>query len=130
MNPILVVDDDSDFCAALSAFLESEGFRTICAADAREGLRLAKTHLPAIVIMDIVMNEPTEGLFAVREMRHSPELLHVPVFAVTSLFARTDLAVPREPGWMACDELFTKPVDLEAMLEKIRQYVPAQGGVR
>jgi len=124
---ILIVDDDADFAEAVSFFLESHGYTALKARDGAEGLRLAKMERPALIIMDIIMTERTEGFFTVQEIRRTPELEDVPVFVATSLYSKVaDFRVSPESGWIGHDEFFSKPVDLPRLLEKIRQYIGPQ----
>jgi len=121
---ILIVDDDADLSEALRFFLEQHGYRVTVAQDGREGLRLARLEQPDLVIMDIMMNERTEGLFTIQELRHTPELKHLPVFVLSALYDKEpDFRIAPEAGWMAHDEFFPKPVDMPQLLAKIRQRI-------
>jgi DNA-binding response OmpR family regulator len=122
---ILIVDDDADFVRSLSAFLETQGYRSLQARDGREGLRLAKQERPDLIIMDIMMNERTEGLFTVREIRRAAGLAEVPIFVVSALYSKLDgLGIPPEGEWLAHDEFFEKPLNMFRLLEKIRERIP------
>jgi two-component system alkaline phosphatase synthesis response regulator PhoP len=130
MKTILIVDDDPDFAEAIAAFLRANEFCVLEARDGAEGLRLARLVHPDLVIMDIVMRERTEGLFAVQEIRRTPELKDVPVFVLTSLYSTyPEFGVAPESGWLAHDEFFTKPVDMNVMLAKIRQHLRMEESV-
>ena len=121
---ILIVDDDTDFVEAVSSFLEAHGYRMLRAHDGKRGLELAKMERPALIIMDIVMSERTEGFFTVQEIRHTAELKTVPIFVVTSLYSTiTEFQVSPDSGWLAHDEFFSKPIDMPRFLEKIRQRI-------
>lgn len=123
---ILIVDDDPDFREGLSFFLKSHGYVVLSAADARQGLLLARLERPNLILMDLMMSERTEGMFALQEIRHSPELREVPVFVVSSLYTKLpDFRIPAEKSWLGHDEFFAKPVDLNALLEAIRRRLAA-----
>lgn len=137
MNPatqtILIVDDDVDFVAAVSSFLEANRYRVLKAHSGAEGLVLAKLERPDLILMDIIMGERTEGFFTVQEIRRTPGLETAPVFVVTSLYSQVaDFQVPPDSGWLAHDEFIAKPVDLYELLEKIRRRLgaPAQREAR
>ncbi|MBM3749465.1 MAG: response regulator [Acidobacteria bacterium] len=118
---ILIVDDDADLTAGLAFFLEQHGYTVLVAHDGREGLRLARMELPHLVVMDIMMNERTEGLFTIQEIRHTPELKNLPVFVLSALYEQVpDFRIAPEAGWMAHDEFFHKPVNMPRLLERIR----------
>lgn len=117
---ILVVDDDRDYSESLAAFLRSNGYRVVQAYDGREGLKRARLERPDLIVMDVMMNERTEGFFTVQEMRREPSLDGVPIFVATSLYAQVPaFTVEPERGWLAHDEFFPKPVDLDALLARI-----------
>ena len=121
---ILIVDDDHDFAEAISCFLELNGFKVFQARNGEEGIRLAKTKLPDLILMDIMMNERTEGFFTIQEIRRDPSFKNVPIFVLSSFCTRLpDFAVPSSGGWLAHDMFFTKPVDTAQLLDKIRQRV-------
>ena len=121
---ILIVDDDCDFVEAVSSFLEAQDYVVLKAHDGREGLKLAKMEHPDLIIMDVVMNERTEGFFTVQELRRTAELKSVPIFVLTSLYSKiTDFGVPPDTGWLAHDEFFSKPVDMPGLVGKIRQRI-------
>ena len=121
---ILIVDDDHDFVEAVSSYLEAHDYVVVKAHEGRQGLKVAKMERPDLIIMDIVMNERTEGFFTVQELRRTAELKAVPIFVMSSLYSKiTDFGVPPDSGWLAHDEFFSKPVDMPALVEKIRQRI-------
>lgn len=120
---VLVVDDDPDFRTSLCSFLSTQGLSVIEASDGREGLRLAVSERPDVIIMDIMMNERTDGLFAVQNVRRTPGLDATVVFVVSSLYSQVpSLSISPERAWMGHDEFFAKPVDMALLLEKIREH--------
>lgn len=121
---ILLVDDDRDLIAALDTYLEAHGYTVLQAHDGREGLRVAKVARPDLVIMDVMMDERTEGFFAIQNIRRVPGLATVPIFVLTSLYSPpTGFAVPPDAGWLEHDAFFPKPVDMPALLEAIRSTI-------
>jgi len=119
---VLIVDDDQDFAEAVSCFLEVNGFTVFRARDGAEGIRLAKMERPDLILMDIMMNERTEGFFTIHEIRRDPVLKNVPVFVLSSFCARLpDFEIPASGGWLTHDMFFTKPVDVVQLLESIRR---------
>ena len=123
---ILIVDDDHDFSESVGTFLEAHGFHVIRACDGREGVRRALTERPALILMDVMMAERTEGFFAVQQMRHEPSLDTVPIFVVSSLYHDVpDFRIAPDRGWLAHDSFFPKPVDMDRLLREIEAHVPA-----
>ena len=119
---ILIVDDDRDFVEAVACFLEVNHFTVLRAHDGNEGLRLAKLQRPDLVLMDIMMNERTEGFFTIQEMRRDPDLKFLPIFVISAFCTRLpDLDFPPGGGWLAHDKFFSKPVNLAQLLEQVEQ---------
>jgi CheY-like chemotaxis protein len=119
---ILIVDDDADFAEAMSSLLESSGYQVLKAKDGSEGLKVAKSEHPDLVLMDVMMRERTEGFFTVQEMRRTPGLEKIPVFILTSLYSQVPgFRITPDANWLAHDAFFPKPVDSAQLLEKIGQ---------
>jgi CheY-like chemotaxis protein len=120
---ILIVDDDKDFVEAVACFLEATHFPAPRAHDGKKGLRLAKMQPPDLILMDIMMNERTEGLFTIQEMRRTPELKCLPIFVISAFCSKLpDFDLP-PGGWLAHDKFFSKPVNLVQLLEQIQQRI-------
>lgn len=121
---IVLVDDDDDFAAAVEAFLEFHGYEVHRAANGRDGVELAKKVGPDLVLMDVIMDERTDGFFAVQNLRRTPGLEEVPVFVVSSVYGDVpEFRVAPERGWLAHDRFFSKPVDLPELVRAIEERV-------
>lgn len=128
---VLIVDDDWDFRESLGAYLEANGLRVMQAADGREGVRLAMAAQPDVIVMDIMMNERTEGLFAVQSIRRTPALKDTAVIVVSSLYAdAAGFSISPERAWMGQDEFVAKPVDLPRLLERIQTHAARRAQAR
>lgn len=124
---ILVIDDDDDFVQSLRALLEHEGYRVLHAPDGHEGVLQARRNRPDLIVVDVMMQERTEGFFVVQELRRVPELLRSPIFVVSAVYARTpEFDVPPTPGWLAHDGFFPKPIDPDALLAAVRSALAAR----
>jgi DNA-binding response OmpR family regulator len=84
---------------------------------------------PYVIIMDIMMNERTEGLFALQSIRRTPELQNTAVIVVSSLYSDVaGFSVSPERAWMGQDEFFAKPVDMPRLLERIHAHAARARG--
>jgi two-component system alkaline phosphatase synthesis response regulator PhoP len=121
---ILIVDDDADVVESVSSFLEANGYQVLKAHDGREGLKQAKLERPDLIIMDIMMNERTEGFFTVQAIRRTAGLESVPIFVLSSLYEQVPgFRIPPDSGWMAHDQFFHKPVNMPELRDKIRRFL-------
>src|SRR5512136_1217951 len=119
---VLIIDDDPDFVSAIETLLESAGFGVQHAANGREGLQLAKTLQPDLILLDVMMTERTEGFFALQELRRIPALSRTPVVVISSIY--TDQPVFRvspEAGWLPANLFLPKPVEPARLLEEARR---------
>ena len=111
---ILIVDDDREMARIMSSAFENAGYATTVARDGNEGLAVAETKAPDLIVLDMMM--PRRSGFLVlerlRQILESP----IPVIVVTGNFGdrhRTYAEVLGVGGY------FYKPVKLPLLLEKV-----------
>lgn len=125
---IVLVDDDDDFAEAVQTFLELHGYEVHRASDGTSGVTLAQRVHADLVLMDVIMDDRTDGFFAIHNLRHTPGMETVPVFVVSSVYsAAPDFKVAPDRSWLAHDEFFPKPVDLSALLSAISAQIGGDG---
>lgn len=112
---ILLVEDNELNRDMLSRRLERKGYEVVLAVDGGEGVAMAGTEQPDIILMD--MSLPVlDGWEATRQIKRNPSTAHVPVIALTAHAMSGD----REQAITAgCDDYDTKPVELPRLLDKI-----------
>lgn len=117
---VLIIDDDGDFVRAVQVLLESSGYKVRSASGGREGLQLAKTTQPDLILLDIMMSERSEGFFALQEMRRVPALSATPVIVVSSIYSDEPVfRVSPEAGWLPADLFLAKPVEPARLLAEV-----------
>jgi len=127
-HSILIVDDDADFVEATAAYLADQGFAVFKAYDGSEGLRIARLERPDLIVMDIMMTERTEGIYAVQAIRRVPELRTVPILVASSLYDHVpDFCIPPDERWLPFDRFLRKPIDPPRLLSIIREYLADSG---
>jgi CheY-like chemotaxis protein len=122
MRKVLIVDDEPDNIELMSRRLSRRGFDVIGATSAEEGIALAKSQLPAIILMDIKM-PVIDGLEATRRLKADPTTKNIPVIALTAHAMAEDRDRSTAAG---ANEYESKPVDLNQLLAKIDALAPAQ----
>ena len=80
---ILLVDDDQDIHDLLGEMLEPLGYRLDHAYNGREGVELAGLHLPALVILDLMMRE-MNGFETAARLKADPKTAHLPILVLTA----------------------------------------------
>jgi CRP/FNR family transcriptional regulator, cyclic AMP receptor protein len=122
MKTVLIIDDDRDYVSAITALLESAGYRVISAGNGRDGVQEAKVHKPDVILLDVMMTERTEGFFTLQEFRRIPELKDTPVIVISSIYTDQPIfRVSPEAGWLPADVFLPKPVDPGRLLEEVRR---------
>ena len=102
---ILVIEDTEDNRQIIRDLLTSFDYELIEAVDGAEGVAMAQTHIPDLILMDIQL-PVIDGYEATRRIRAIPELAKVPIVAVTSYALSGDEAKTREAG---CDGYIAQP---------------------
>lgn len=123
---VLVVDDEQDMRVFMTTLLETNGFRPITAEDGKEGLAVARTKRPDLIIMDIMMPRES-GIYLYREVKKDPDLKNIPVILVTALSKKTFFHSQKvldeyEGGKMVePDAYIEKPPEADELLDAVRK---------
>lgn len=116
---ILVIEDHEDNRRIVRDLLRSAGYEIIEAVSGEEGVALAASHHPDLILMDIQLPR-IDGYEATRQIRANPGLRETPIIAVTSYALSGDDAKAYEAG---CTAYVAKPFDPMDLLAKVREYV-------
>ena len=116
MAKILLVEDNEMSRDMLSRRLQRKGHEVLLAADGMQGILMAESHSPDLILLD--MSLPViDGWEAARRLKASPATAGVPLIALTAHAMSGD----REKALAAgCDDYDTKPVDFAQLLVKIQ----------
>ncbi|WP_129598721.1 response regulator [Methanohalophilus profundi] len=101
---ILIIDDEPDIIELLEIFLEN--FKTISSSSPIEGLKLAKTEHPDLIILDVMMPQ-MNGYELCREIKQNSSTKNIPVFMYSALFDSSDIKKGLQAG---ADEYLKKPI--------------------
>ena len=106
MPKILVVDDSPTEIFQFKEMLEKLGYEVITADNGRDGVSMAISEQPDVVLMDIVMPD-MNGFQATRQIARGEETKHIPVIIVSSKNQETDKVWGQRQG---AKGYITKPV--------------------
>ena len=115
MARILLVEDNEMNRDMLSRRLQKRGYEVLTAVDGREGLTLAQTEAPALILMDMTL-PVLDGWEVTRQLRAVPATRAIPIIALTAHAMSGDREKAIEAG---CDDFDTKPIELPRLLTKI-----------
>lgn len=118
---ILLVDDSATVLMMERMILASERFQIVTAANGEEAHERARTELPDLILMDIVMPKMT-GIQACRAIKQDPATSHIPIILVTTRGEAESMEAGYSSG---CNDYVTKPVNSAELLGKIRNLLGA-----
>ncbi len=117
---ILIVDDEPTNVKLLHVVLQKNGYTTLEATDGKQGVEMARSQKPDVIIMD--KNMPVMGgIEATQILKKDESTKHIPIIFVTSSAMKGDREEILQTG---CDEYMSKPIDIYKVLEIVAQYVP------
>lgn len=115
MTKILLVEDNEMNRDMLSRRLMKRGYEVVIALDGQQGVDMARTGLPDLILMDMSL-PVVDGWEAARRLKGMDETRGIPIIALTAHAMTGDREKAVEAG---CDDFDIKPVDLQKLLEKI-----------
>jgi CheY-like chemotaxis protein len=119
---ILLVEDNEMNRDMLSRRLERKGYQIVMAVDGAEGVAMAKSESPDLILMD--MSLPVlNGWEATGKIKQDPETQAIPVIALTAHAMASDREKALSAG---CEDYDTKPIELPRLLEKIETLLKAK----
>ncbi len=117
---ILIVDDEPQISAVISAYLTNSGFRTITAQDGKTALELFQSKNPALILLDL--NLPgRDGLEVCQTIRQDSD---VPIIMLTARSEETDKLVGLELG---ADDYIVKPFSPREVVARIKTVLRRSG---
>jgi two-component system, cell cycle response regulator DivK len=121
MTTVLFVEDQFELRAIHSAYLQDHGFKVITAGDGDEGLALARTIHPDIIVLDQSLPR-LSGVEVARAVHDDPKLAAIPMIMMTALPYGAVGTKAREAG---CVGFLAKPCEPSRLLREVRRYTPA-----
>lgn len=119
MAKILIVEDNEMNRDMLSRRLARRGFEVVVAADGSEGMALARSERPALILMDMSL-PVVDGWEATRQLKADPATAAIPIIGLTAHAMVSDRERAFEVG---CDGYETKPVELPRLLDAMAKLI-------
>lgn len=118
---ILIAEDDEDSRDLIVFMIKRSGLdiQLLQAENGQEAIQLAVQHVPELILMDMQM-PVMDGFTAVKIIKATPELQHIPIVAFTAQTRAGDKVLTTSIG---CIEHYSKPMDPEELTRLIRKYV-------
>lgn len=120
---ILYIEDNLDNQRLVQRVLSARGYRVVLAEDGRQGLAIARTEQPALILIDLLL-PGLSGYETTTRLRSLPHLAQVPIIALTA----DTMPGSRERALIAgCDGFLAKPIDTRLLPLQIAEFI---GGKR
>jgi two-component system cell cycle response regulator DivK len=122
---VLIIEDNPRNLKLARDILTHAGFETLEAPNAQDGLALARSRHPGVVLMDVQLPD-MDGVEALGRLRSDPMTRDIPVVAVTAFAMRDDRARLLAAGF---DDYVEKPLDIREFPRQVAAAL-AGAGVR
>ncbi|MEO0038607.1 MAG: hypothetical protein RIQ59_1818 [Bacteroidota bacterium] len=113
---ILLVDDEPDILEIVGYNLSQEGYKIVTASNGKEAIAMAKSELPHLIILDVMMPE-MDGIEACEQIRKIPDLNNV---IITFLTARSEDYSQLAGFEVGADDYITKPIKPKLLVSKVK----------
>jgi two-component system, cell cycle response regulator DivK len=121
---VLIVEDNPCNLKLARNVLDHVGYRTLAAGTAEEGLALARSERPGLILMDIQL-PGMDGVEALARLRADPGTAAIRVVAVTAFAMRQDRERFAAAGF---DGHLEKPIDVRELQRRVASLVEAGDG--
>jgi DNA-binding response OmpR family regulator len=119
MARILIVDDDPDVTEACRLFLEKEGHEVFSALSRDEGMQGVQDHKPDLLILDVMMELPDDGLAMARDLRKGG--FTAPILMLTSLSKITGMDYGADEELVPVDAFEEKPIAPAKLVARVQE---------
>ena len=114
---ILIADDDTTSLNLVAAHLRDSGYQVVTASDGQEALRRAKSEVPDLVILDLMLPK-MDGYRVCRFLKSDDNYRNIPILIFTS---RLDSKIHGESLGAGADAYLTKPFQPAKLLSAVKE---------
>jgi len=118
MSKILIIEDEAALQKTIGDMLRKEGYEVVQALDGEIGLRQAKSEMPTLIILDLILPK-MNGFEVLEALKADPKTKNIPVIVQTNLESMDD--IERALGGGASTYLVKSNYSLQEVLQKIKQ---------
>lgn len=117
---VLLIDDDPDFVAGTRVILEANGFRMLTALNGADGLALARSEKPDLILLDVIMPDQ-DGFMVCEALKSEVEMVDIPVIMLTGFSERLrQTSYAAIQGLMLeADDYLDKPVRPTELIRRV-----------
>ena len=123
MNKILIIEDERDIAEAIEYNLEKENFKVSKTYDGLIGLKKAKTSLPDLIILDLMLPS-IDGFEICKILKKNPQTNNIPIIMLTAKSTEMDKILGLELG---ADDYITKPFSMRELIVRVKTVLKRYG---
>ena len=122
---VLIIEDDQDLVNSMQVIFESRNLSVRTAFNGKEGLAAIQAQKPDVIILDVMMTTPTEGIDLAKHLKNRSEYRMIPIVMVTGFPQEMAAMGPEKfvnalgEEWPAA-KFIEKPVDLEKLARTVQ----------
>ncbi len=117
MAKILMIDDNPDFLEAAKIVLESKGHTVLEANNAQDGEAKIKGENPDLILLDIMMEQPDDGIALAQKMRKDG--VETPIVMLSGVSKVTGYDYGKDSEVLPCNDFLQKPVKPQDLINKV-----------
>jgi len=125
-STVLVVDDDPVILKLLEVNFEMEGFTVLVAHDGEEGIEVARSNQPDVVVSDIMMPKKS-GLELVVALKGDTSTSEIPIILLSAKAQNADVRTGLEAG---ADDYVTKPFEPLDLVDRVNRLLETRASKR
>jgi DNA-binding response OmpR family regulator len=120
---ILLIDDDADIHEAVKMILEPAGYKIECALTGPAGLEAARKRKPDLILLDIMLDSPSEGFHLAYELKKDDVLKAVPIIIISSIGKTMGMDYAKELGseYVPANMFLDKPFDAATLRGSVQK---------
>ena len=119
---ILTVDDETHMLTLTAGRLKQHGYTVLTANSGVQGIQLALTHLPDLIILDVMM-PGMDGPSVAEALKRNYQTKDIPVIFLTALVQKSEQTTPDESAMAGGNVFIAKPVDTLNLISTIERMI-------
>jgi formate transporter len=120
---LLIVDDDPDFVEIIRTVLSKVGYDVRTASSGEQALDAMKMARPSLVMLDVMMTTPLEGVGVAQKMANDPALKQIPIVMISSIDSSKYKGSLPDDLHIPIDAWISKPVDPDHLIRTVKRFI-------
>ena len=116
---VLVVDDDADMRKLMEVALQGT-YRVVSATSGKECLQAVAKEKPACIVMDVMMDDLTDGLETAKKLKEEKKTSDIPIIMLTGVNESYDYRSQVDANFFPHDTWLDKPVKADKLLKEVK----------